>query len=123
METKEAKPSGRSDSSRKGKEYQYVETASKVAAGITQTLVISKDDLAVYLRAGSATGFIVKKIAGEGERFPLLVRQPGKILNIRVCEIEVEGKDKIAVSIEKPEGSKDHAAFWNNLRNLRQGKV
>lgn len=36
---------------------------------------------------------------------------------------KVEYKGFIAVSIEKPKGSKDHTPFWDNLRSLQQKKV
>jgi len=94
--------------------------AAKVANRQAATLVISADRLPLYLDAASATGFKVEKIAVEGEEFPVSREgYSGKVRNIRV-----QGKGRIAVSVEKPEGSTtDHAPFWDNLRSLEKNKA
>lgn len=104
----------------------------KMKSGKVVTVGIDESKLASYLAAGLKTGFTVKKIADEGEEFPWLsikVDESGifnqqydsdgtrKVTKSKVVE------NYIAVSIEKPEDSKDHSPFWDNLRTLEQKKV
>ena len=75
-----------------------------------------------YLNAASATGFTVETIAKEGEYYPVQEKDyRGRTRGNEALQggelpyIQVRGKDHIAVSIERPEGVRDHAPFWNTL--------
>lgn len=92
----------------------YLDLVSKVERNQSITLAINKDILPSYLRAASATGFKVKKIAEEGEWF---------LSSVGKSKIPVQGKGYIAVSIERPEGSKDHRDFWRSFESLDQNTV
>lgn len=95
--------------------------AAKIKSGQVVTLVIAENRLPSYSETALATGFKVEKIAGEGEEFPLLRGTPGEE---KVVSQQVVRKGYIAVSIEKPEGSKkDTGPFWTALTRLERKQV
>lgn len=99
---------------------KWTELASKLRTGQAVTRVIPKEWLPSYLKVASVTGFKVEKIADEKERFPHLVinfdkGERGKRKyerdndgTLKVAELEVMGKNYIAVSIEGQKGSDIH---------------
>lgn len=107
------------------RERKTADLVSKIKRREVVTLSIPKDRLPFYLEAASATGFKVEKIADEGEEFPFLKMVIGKSGTEKpeydsdgtpkVSSLKVAGKNFIAVAIEKPKGSVDHNAFWDNL--------
>jgi len=109
---------------------------SKVASGQIVTTTIPKDELTSYLMAAKLSGFKVEKIAGEGEEFPrwfgtyenrttqAKYGYRGGLQRTEPVSVKVQGKGYIAVSVEKPEGSKDsHDPFWRNLESLEPKKT
>lgn len=106
------------------RQIRNVELGAKVASGEVVTTALKEDKLPLYLATASATGFKVEKIAEEGEEFPFLSLDSHNYLHHqKVSNIKVKEGGYIAVSIERPEGSRDHAPFWNNLKSLEQKKV
>ena len=109
-----------------GQDIRDPNIVSKIENGKIVTRHIHKDALPRFLKAASATGFEVKKIADEGEDFP--TRRWGYDNgNLRKAQRasygKATGKDWIAVSIERPEGSIDHALFWDRLEHPGRKKV
>lgn len=109
------------------------ELVSKIANHQAVTLVIQQDRLPSYLEAALSTGFKVEKIADEGEEFPYIsikmyresiqVEYDAETRQPKVSNIKVQGKGYVAVSIERPEDSKNHTPFWDKLKSLEQKKV
>jgi len=119
-------------------EWLKIELAVKLEMGKVVTLPIPKNELPLYRKAASTTGFTVEKIAGQGEEFPFLeaVEDPvgdfilGTVFGADVKNDRLQPQRKvvyykprkgaIAVSIERPEGSNDHDAFYASLKSLQQ---
>lgn len=94
--------------------HRIEEIADEFFKGRALTIQISPDEIPDYALAAAKTGFRVEKIAGEGEEFP-------HSKEFIVSNIKVEGKGAIAISIEKPKGSKgDHVSFWKNLESKEE---
>lgn len=101
----------------------YPDLVSKIKSRQVVTLVVNRERLTSYLDAGLATGFRVEKIADEGEDFPCWQFEDKNRVIEEVRNIKVQGEGCIAVSIERPGGTKDHAPFWENLKRLEQAQV
>lgn len=107
-------------------EKRYSKLVPKITSGQVQTFSMPEDRLPSYLRAASATGFKVEQIAVEREKFPDLLPYSDSFGNLhpeKIFYIRVEGEGYIAVSVERPKGSKDHTPFWDALKSLEQKKA
>lgn len=88
-----------------------------------ETVHIRIDELPLYLAVGSASGFGVEQIAKAGEEYPHYGNDGyGMIESLGIFTVK-EGC--VAVSITRPEGSKDRRnnAFWTELRSREQTKA
>lgn len=126
---------GKLETQRGGERKQkLLKIAAKLLTGEAEIYVIRKDRLPFYLEAALASGFKVEEIAGEGEKFPFSREEErlrtkdeesySRESHLEVKEAKVPGKGRIAVVVERPEGSKeDFTPFWHSLRNLEQGGI
>lgn len=90
----------------------------KIKTGEVLTFSIPKESLPFYLKAGSATGFKVEQIAGEGKKFPH-VNWKQRSLQPEVDNVTLP-EGFIGVSIQGPKGKKGFIAFWKRLTSIER---